>query len=91
MNEQRRTCPVCQIESKLRCTRCKSVWYCSPQHQKDDWSIHKLVCKIKSSTTNSHAKKILRTEDMPELLKTFLYKPSKDEVKYSSLSCLILK
>lgn len=29
------------------CTRCKSVWYCSREHQKTDWKKHKLECKAK--------------------------------------------
>ncbi|EJD40515.1 hypothetical protein AURDEDRAFT_69933 [Auricularia subglabra TFB-10046 SS5] len=36
----------CNVSSGLiRCSRCKEVKYCSEQHQKYDWGIHKLVCE----------------------------------------------
>ena len=44
-------CAVCGAESGqlLRCSRCMNVKYCSSKCQKEDWKIHKLVCK-KTST-----------------------------------------
>jgi splicing suppressor protein 51 len=37
-------CNVCSKESSSRCVRCKSVWYCSTDHQKQDWKEHKSKC-----------------------------------------------
>lgn len=31
--------------SLLQCARCQNVFYCSRQHQKEEWVEHKLVCK----------------------------------------------
>lgn len=40
------TCEVCnQTENLLRCSRCKSIYYCSKAHQKQDWRKHKLCCQ----------------------------------------------
>lgn len=32
-------------EKLLACSRCRSVWYCSKEHQKADWKRHKVECK----------------------------------------------
>lgn len=38
-------CAVCQKEATQRCSRCKQAWYCSAEHQKQDWKRHKTsVC-----------------------------------------------
>jgi hypothetical protein len=37
-------CAVCPRPGKL-CSVCKDIYYCCRSHQKDDWPIHKLVCK----------------------------------------------
>jgi hypothetical protein len=34
----------CVNEGKLRCSRCKSTFYCSPEHQKNHWKDHKGQC-----------------------------------------------
>ena len=31
--------------AKSTCSRCKSVWYCSRECQRESWGQHKLVCK----------------------------------------------
>jgi hypothetical protein len=39
-------CPVCGVAEKLkRCGKCLSVWYCSKEHQKEHWKVHKHVCR----------------------------------------------
>ncbi|CAD6236824.1 GSCOCG00008250001-RA-CDS [Cotesia congregata] len=38
-------CGVCQSEAKHRCTGCKTKFYCSAAHQRDDWPAHKLTCR----------------------------------------------
>lgn len=40
---------VCQLcgsrDNLMLCSRCRSTWYCSKEHQKYDWKYHKLKCK----------------------------------------------
>jgi len=47
-------CVVCGVESSLRCGQCRLVYYCSKDHQKQDWSVHKKSCAPKSSTNNEN-------------------------------------
>ncbi|KAG2139236.1 hypothetical protein DEU56DRAFT_323939 [Suillus clintonianus] len=39
-------CTQCQtsLEKPLKCAKCKSVWYCSKECQKKNWSTHKPSC-----------------------------------------------
>ena len=43
------TCKVCGASSEkvklLKCSRCRTVYYCSSEHQKEDWKNHKKNCK----------------------------------------------
>jgi len=43
-------CPVCETESRNRCTRCKKIFYCTVDHQKQDWKNHKATCTPFAST-----------------------------------------
>lgn len=45
-------CHVCKTPSEQLkiCGNCKTLAYCSKEHQKHDWKIHKDICKIISST-----------------------------------------
>lgn len=48
-------CGVCNQPSTLACGGCKQVYYCSKEHQKDDWKAHKSVCKSASASSgHSH-------------------------------------
>lgn len=39
-------CKVCgSVTGLRRCSRCKSVYYCSQVHQQVDWRVHKIECK----------------------------------------------
>lgn len=42
-------CAVCGKEATKRCSRCKTTWYCSAEHQKEDWKIHKKTICITST------------------------------------------
>lgn len=35
----------CKMKCSNRCGRCKSVMYCSREHQKQHWKTHKVTCK----------------------------------------------
>lgn len=37
-------CAVCQAPAKNRCSRCKLVWYCGVDHQRQHWKTHKATC-----------------------------------------------
>ncbi|GAX11856.1 hypothetical protein FisN_20Lh087 [Fistulifera solaris] len=38
-------CAVCLQKAKHRCSRCQETWYCSVEHQREDWKAHKAtVC-----------------------------------------------
>lgn len=40
-------CQVCPKFSESRCSWCKLVFYCSKEHQKQDWPHHKESCTKK--------------------------------------------
>jgi len=37
-------CSQCGTESKMRCSACLQVFYCSKDCQKKDWPVHKQLC-----------------------------------------------
>ncbi|XP_037534030.1 egl nine homolog 1 [Nematolebias whitei] len=46
LDRDRQYCELCgKMENLLKCGRCRSSFYCSKEHQKQDWKKHKLVCK----------------------------------------------
>jgi len=39
-------CEICNKKKDLmRCSRCKTAWYCSGAHQQQHWSFHQRLCK----------------------------------------------
>jgi MIZ/SP-RING zinc finger/MYND finger len=40
-------CRICHVlsTSLQRCSRCQSVWYCSNEHQLQDWKTHETSCR----------------------------------------------
>lgn len=38
-------CAVCKQKASSKCSKCCIVFYCSKDHQKDDWKTHKNICK----------------------------------------------
>lgn len=41
-------CERCDSKSSKRCSSCQGAWYCSSEHQKEDWKVHKIWCKANS-------------------------------------------
>ena len=40
------SCKVCESQESLkRCAKCKTVYYCTREHQTQDWRNHKTDCK----------------------------------------------
>lgn len=37
-------CEVCDKQAKSRCSGCVQAFYCSVEHQRQDWKIHKPSC-----------------------------------------------
>ena|SRR3990167_4984008 len=37
-------CYVCEAPATKRCSNCKSIFYCTQEHQHSDWARHKLDC-----------------------------------------------
>lgn len=45
-----RTCRICQATGNLKaCGSCTQAWYCSKEHQVQDWKTHKPECKSLAS------------------------------------------
>ena len=40
-------CVICLKDTKLKCSICKSIYYCSREHQMGHYKYHKLLCNIK--------------------------------------------
>ncbi|OCL02932.1 hypothetical protein AOQ84DRAFT_164543 [Glonium stellatum] len=39
------TCVICNGSDAKFCSLCHSISYCSPECQKPDWPLHKMICK----------------------------------------------
>ncbi|KAG2039306.1 hypothetical protein BDR03DRAFT_1090739 [Suillus americanus] len=65
-------CTQCQktLEKPLKCSKCKSVWYCSKECQKKNWSTHKPTCH--EVERSSGVFKFIRMFSVNPLLMTFL-------------------
>ncbi|XP_040261094.1 egl nine homolog 1 [Bufo bufo] len=61
----RQYCELCgKMEDLLRCGRCRSSFYCSKEHQRQDWKKHKLVCQ--GAAPGTEAKAAGSKEDAPQ-------------------------
>ncbi|CAI9730133.1 egl nine homolog 1-like [Octopus vulgaris] len=51
------TTKICQLcgtfENLSLCGGCRNAWYCSQDHQKSDWKVHKKSCKSKQRSQRS--------------------------------------
>lgn len=54
-------CAVCGQRGPQSCSRCKSINYCSREHQRSHWKYHKLHCgtEASASTTNDFSALVL--------------------------------
>lgn len=43
-SEAEHQCTICNKPAALRCSQCTGLWYCGKPCQKEDWSVHKLLC-----------------------------------------------
>ncbi len=64
-------CNVCSVVSKLTCSKCLTVHYCSAEHQKQDWATHKLLCKLVRSDADIQAAVNLWCSDRTKALKKY--------------------
>ncbi|CAL8102915.1 unnamed protein product [Orchesella dallaii] len=44
-SQRKGECEICKQICRSHCAGCKRVFYCSKQHQQQDWAAHKLVCR----------------------------------------------
>jgi hypothetical protein len=83
-------CAFCSAPSKLRCSACKSIAYCSVEHQKLDWKNHKIDCrKIQETRVPIVTKPCLLLKLPPEVLHIvayFLLKSDQEREKVFVLS-----
>ena len=42
--ESSNLCAICQKPASSCCAKCKTVYYCTREHQKEDWFSHKTTC-----------------------------------------------
>ena len=54
-------CADCGDPAKLRCSKCKSSWYCTRECQLKNWKEHKKMCKM---LAEMHAEEEKRNEDV---------------------------
>jgi hypothetical protein len=48
-----KNCGVCHSPAKLMCSSCRNIFYCSKEHQKNDWKAHKTNCLASKKNDNS--------------------------------------
>ncbi|XP_015190605.1 PREDICTED: hypoxia-inducible factor prolyl hydroxylase isoform X2 [Polistes dominula] len=57
-------CALCEkTEKLLRCSRCKSAFYCTKEHQKRDWKRHKEFCRTQTSWSNDSSLTVFPTNN----------------------------
>jgi len=64
------TCAICNSAAAKRCSSCLSISYCSPSCQKEDWPLHKTICKnlttLPQRPSPSHKLAILLPVDLKD-------------------------
>ncbi|EAT46912.1 AAEL001936-PA [Aedes aegypti] len=58
-------CPVCNQPAKKRCSGCSAAYYCSVEHQRQDWKNHKNVCHpFKICSDERYGRYMMATKDI---------------------------
>ncbi|CAD8125026.1 unnamed protein product [Paramecium sonneborni] len=52
MQSKLNLCAVCSLKTTLGCSQCKSVFYCSVEHQRQHWSTHQQSCQSMKNQDN---------------------------------------
>ncbi|XP_041108798.1 egl nine homolog 1-like isoform X1 [Polyodon spathula] len=69
LNRDRQYCELCgKMENLLKCGRCRNSFYCSKEHQKQDWKKHKLVCKEAKKGPSLSQPAVQAAQDEPQWL-----------------------
>ena len=58
-------CGFCFKDSVLKCGRCKKIFYCSKEHQKSHWKIHKKQC-VETPSSSQGAENTESKVQVPE-------------------------
>ncbi|KAI0063069.1 hypothetical protein BV25DRAFT_438153 [Artomyces pyxidatus] len=58
-----RVCVVCNAPASKFCSRCRTVFYCTQEHQASDWRAHKKICSTASysTTVKDYDRRLLST------------------------------
>ncbi|KAH1025142.1 SET domain-containing protein SmydA-8 [Dendroctonus ponderosae] len=62
MSEIEGHCKVCKELCKQKCSQCKLVYYCSGEHQKDDWKNHRKNCVFYEICSNQELGRFLKAK-----------------------------
>ncbi|KAK5641450.1 hypothetical protein RI129_009997 [Pyrocoelia pectoralis] len=58
-------CAECQQPANLKCSGCKLVSYCSKDHQKNHWQVHKTLCRpFEVQTSQELGRYLIATRDI---------------------------
>lgn len=86
-------CAVCSQAADKSCSGCKNVYYCSLNHQKEDWKRHKNSCAPYSVSTKDGVKVLILRRNVPQgtilLDETSIFHvPESNGIKVDSI-CLV--
>ncbi|CAL8113483.1 unnamed protein product [Orchesella dallaii] len=60
-------CPICKKVADKKCSGCHNISYCSSEHQKKHWKIHKNECRMFAVKRNEiYGRYLVATRDIPQ-------------------------
>lgn len=69
-------CIICANDAPFKCTACKTAYYCCAEHQKKDWSKHKINCRpFKIERSDKLGRYLIATRDIPAKSIIFIEPP----------------